>query len=338
MSENKNNKDNDNNDSIENSENIENIENPENPEHTESSDAVDAAENTETEVVESAEIAEIVEIAENAETVESIEIVEAVEEEKEEKAEKTEEPAGDGVPGVPPEKVGRAPFDFKNSIFGTAVILAIITVVIVFAISLLNSVTKPVIEQRLFEEKIAAIERLFGSGVESLDLEGFEDMFLDFDAPVTGVYLILDDSRLGDDKTAGYCVLVAPKGFTDSIVMLVAVTPNLTVKDTLILSMNETAGYGTRLDGESDFWFREQFWNKSRNIRDVRTAPNPGENSIQIIAGATVSSKAFLRGVNAALDIIYEIDAQLRAEAANEPESENGDIDKIDEEEENPDA
>jgi electron transport complex protein RnfG len=201
----------------------------------------------------------------------------------------------------------RSPINFKDSIFGTAAILAIIAVVTVFAISLLNEVTSPIIEQRLREEKASAIEWLFGSHIEFSELTEFEDLYLNYGTPVLGVFLVVDDQKIGDDKTAGYCVMVAPKGFTDSIIMLVAVNPNVTVKDTLILSMSETVGYGTRIESDGDGWFRDQFKNKSRNITDVRTEPAPDENAVQIVIGATVTSRAFLKGVNAALDIVDEI-------------------------------
>ena len=206
-------------------------------------------------------------------------------------------------PESPPKKSGR----FKDSVFGTAVILGIISVVTVVAISLMNSATAPVIEKKLAEEKAEAVTRLFGADAKALPLTGFEDIYQNFAAPVTEVLIVREDNGIGGEKTSGYCVTVTPKGFTDSIVMLVAINTDVTVQNTLILSMKETAGYGTKLDSEGDSWFREQFKKKARNIAELRIEPAPGENAVQIIAGATVSSKAFVRGVNAALEIVSEI-------------------------------
>jgi len=208
---------------------------------------------------------------------------------------------------------------FKDSVFGTAAILTVITVIMVFALSLLHSFTAPVIEQRLHDEKEAAVAELFGAGVDYEALTGFEEIYSDFDAPVLEVLLVSDEHRPGYDKTAGYCVMVAPKGFADKIIMLVAVNPNVTVKGTLILSMSETAGYGTKINsGGGGGWFREQFKNKTRAINDIRIEPASDENAIQIIAGATVSSRAFLKGVNAALDVAAEIRELMRAAQAEE--------------------
>ena len=293
--------------------NIENIENAENIENTENAEPV-----------------EIVELTDIIEPVEDIEFDEPDEpEEPDDFDELDDVPAGE-------EKPKGA---FKNSIFGTSVIMGFITVITVFAISLLNSVTAPAIEQRLHGEKEAAIIWLFGLGVEFEALEGFEDIYLDYDAPVTEVFLVRDEKKLGPDKTAGYCVTVAPKGFTDDIIILVAVNPNITVKDTLILSMSETAGYGTKIDSEGDGWFREQFKNKTRGINDTRIEPATDENAVQIIIGATVTSRAFLRGVNAALEVAAEIREQIRAAPPaeiidlDEPEiiEENEEVEKAEE-------
>jgi Na+-translocating ferredoxin:NAD+ oxidoreductase RnfG subunit len=59
--------------------------------------------------------------------------------------------------------------------------------------------------------------------------------------------------------------------------------------------MSETAGIGTKIN-ENDF--REQFKDRAGNIN---------VNSVDMIAGATISAKAFLNGVNAALAAVHDI-------------------------------
>ena len=205
---------------------------------------------------------------------------------------------------------------FKDSVLGTAVILGIISVITVFAISLLNLFTSPVIEKKLTDEKNESIKNFFG---EEIYYEPFTG--LEMPSPATEAIVVYDN--LSDD-IAGYCVTVEPKGFGGKIIMLVAVNPNITVKDTQILSMSETAGYGTRVNDEN--WFSEQFIYRTQNIKDIRTAPASGENAVQVIAGATVSSKAFLNGVNTALDVAGIISGQQITEEQEESEElpENG--------------
>ena len=199
---------------------------------------------------------------------------------------------------------------FKNSILGTSLILGIICAAAVFAIALVNAISSPAVEKRLSDETDEAVKSLFGYDIHTEFVDGFE-----LSAPVTEVIAVYNNTS---EDLAGYCVMVEPQGFAGEIITLVAVNPDVTVKDMKILSMHETAGYGTRLNDEK--WFHDQFISKSVNITDKRTEPLPGENSIQIIAGATVSSKAFLNGINAALETVNAIKEQLAQTSTAEPD------------------
>ena len=66
----------------------------------------------------------------------------------------------------------------------------------------------------------------------------------------------------------------------------------------------------------------------------MRNAPAPDENAVQVMIGATVSSRAFLRGVNAALAVMNKIGVQP---SPTEPERTYITEDEDAEEEENPD-
>ena len=260
----------------------------------------ETAENTEP--AESAEPIEFAESVESAEPAEPAEPVESAEPESE----------------IKPVKKVR----FKDSVPGTAVILGIVAMVTVFAIAFMNSITAPLIEEKLAGEKAAAIAQLFGAGAKAVVLTGFEDIYLNFPAPITEVLTVFESDGIGGEKITGYCVTVSPKGFTDDIIMIVAVNADITVQNTLILSMKETAGYGSKIDSGSDSWFREQFKKKKRSIEELQVEPSPDENAVQIIAGATVTSRAFVRGVNAALDVVGEI-AGRQKNAAEKTENEN---------------
>ena len=270
-------------------------------------------------------IEENTEEIENAEVeIAEVEIVEVTEPEPEAEPVIEIEPEEDiDEPAEPVEiEVKNKKSSFRHSIFGSAVILGIISVVTVLAISVLNLLTSPVIEKKLTDEKNESIKNFFGGEVYSEILTGFE-----IPAPATEAMAVYDNLT---KELAGYCVTVEPKGFGGKIIMLVAVNPNITVRDTQILSMSETAGYGSRINSEKENWFREQFIYRTQDIKDIRNAPQPGENSIQIIAGATVSSKAFLNGVNAALDVAGTISGQIitelpedEAEAYETEEEEN---------------
>jgi len=196
---------------------------------------------------------------------------------------------------------------FKDSILGITAILGIICVVTALVLALMNSATAPVIDQKFADEKQKAVAELFGGGIE------IEYADFDFAAPVREAAVIRDKSS---QKLTGYCVTVAPQGIAGQIVMLVAVNPDITVKGTKIISMSETSGIGTKI--ESEEWFGSQFKYKEKDIKDSKTEPPGGDNAIKTIAGATVSSKAFLSGVNAALDIADKISRQTAVTAESQ--------------------
>jgi len=203
---------------------------------------------------------------------------------------------------------------FRESILGSAALLGAITLVMGLVLALVNSLTAPEIAKRLREEKEESIKGFFGGEVE------FEYVELDFAAPVRdAVYVRSATSK----RLAGYCVTVAPRGFSGDIVMLVAVNANITVRGVKILEMSESAGIGTKI--ESEDWFAEQFRFKSRDIAVVSPYGRPGDNAIDTVAGATKSSKAFLAGVNAALEAAHRIrtaEAPTTTEETEEPEEE----------------
>lgn len=103
----------------------------------------------------------------------------------------------------------------------------------------------------------------------------------------------------------GFCVKVAPMGFDGTIEMLVGVDAQGKVTKVHIVNMAES-GAGA-LVGEEEFL--NSFSAKSAPITAVRR--DAGENQINAVAGATVSSKAVTAGVNAALNA-----AELIKEAA----------------------
>lgn len=187
---------------------------------------------------------------------------------------------------------------FKESVFGTAAILGMITLCVGLVLAALNFLTAPVIEKRLHDDMEDSITGFFGGGFE------YEYIDFEFAAPAAQAVYVRDASS---KKLAGYCVKVVPRGFSGDIVMLVAVNSNITVKNVKILEMSETAGIGTKI--ESEAWFAEQFKFKSRNITEARP-PKPGDNTIDTVSGATKSSRAFLEGVNAALEAANEIKNQ----------------------------
>ena len=116
---------------------------------------------------------------------------------------------------------------------------------------------------------------------------------------VKALYVLKD----ADEKVHGYCVSVQPMGFKDYIKMLVAINPDLTVKGVEIVSMSETSGIGTKAAEPS---FLGQF--KNLNENDVK-------RDVDVISGATKTSKPVIDAVSAALNEVTEAYAFVGGEA-----------------------
>ena len=167
-----------------------------------------------------------------------------------------------------------------------AVILFAFAAVVAIALGLVNMITKDRIAA-FAEEKTAAsmqavlpaedYKKLENSGADKIDL-------------VKEVY------EAGDK---GWVVMVTPSGFGGEINMAVGVDKSGKVTGVSIISMSETSGLGANASRES---FRSQYVGKSGSV-----ALKKQGGEIDALTGATVTSTAVTRGVNAALQAAAEL-------------------------------
>jgi len=170
----------------------------------------------------------------------------------------------------------------KGYIARLTLTLFAITAVVALLLSLVNAVTKDTIAQKEQEKLDAALAEVMpGEGITYTSV-------LEQDGQV--VYEALS----GGDKL-GWCVQVAPNGYGGAITLVVGVDPELKVTGVSIVSHSETSGMGSKAD---DPQWLSQFVGKSGEIT-VKT----GENKIDAVSGATVTSRAITKGVNAALEL-----------------------------------
>ncbi len=175
-----------------------------------------------------------------------------------------------------------------NEFFSLSITLFLIAGIMAILVAVVNNITEPVISE-LNEKKIqSALTEVLPKA------KGFTDIYTDdLGEIVTGAWQSKND--------VGICIKVSPKGYGGEIETIVAINQNGEVVNTKIVSMSETSGIGTKITAES---FLSQFIGKTVNI----TTNDPSsDNTVQIISGATKSSRAFLNGVNAALDAASKI-------------------------------
>lgn len=160
--------------------------------------------------------------------------------------------------------------------------LLAITAVVAAALAGVNGITAPRIAQISEEKTQAAIEQVLPGGGTKLE------SFADETGLVEAVYA----------SETGYAIQVAPNGFGGEISMMVGVDKEGNVLNIAIISQTETAGLGSVIAagtsaGEA---FRSQFTGKSGTLAVTKDG-----GTVDAVTSATITSRAVVNGVNAAL-------------------------------------
>ena len=170
----------------------------------------------------------------------------------------------------------------------TATLLAICAVV-ALALAGVNTITKDKIATNKAAKTTAALQQVL-PGVTDVT----EVSFTDATGTVKKVY----------KGGSGHAVEVAPLGFGGAITMMVGVSQDGQVLGISIISHAETPGLGAVAAANTDkgVAFRDQFAGLMSGI-----TIGDGENQIDALAGATISSQAIVDGVNAALECVKNL-------------------------------
>ena len=170
-----------------------------------------------------------------------------------------------------------------------ALTLLAITAVVAAALSVVNGVTAPIIEDLNAQKTQAAIEKVLPGGGEMVDA------YTDETGLVRAVYA----------SEAGYAVQVAPSGFDGEILMMVGVDKNGNVLGIDIISHTETAGLGAvaAADSARGDAFRSQFIGQSAGL-----SVDKDGGQIDALTSATITSRAVVTGVNAAVECAKNMD------------------------------
>ncbi|MDZ7262446.1 MAG: RnfABCDGE type electron transport complex subunit G [candidate division KSB1 bacterium] len=179
-----------------------------------------------------------------------------------------------------------------NYIVKLAAILTVVTSVSGAALSLVNRITKPRIEQqqRLVTER-ALTEALPQANKEAI-------------IPVkTGDQVLYYKGFASADTTqlVGYAFLAVGKGYSSDIITMVGVDTNGIIQGIKIISQIETPGLGSKIEeiryGEETSWFQKQFIGRSGK----ELAVDKDGGTIISVTGATISSRAVTNSIKKAL-------------------------------------
>lgn len=161
--------------------------------------------------------------------------------------------------------------------------LFIITATVAILLSLVNMVTKPIIDDLAEQKRVAALSKVMpGAEFEPVSQlpEGIDG-------------LVSMTRATKDGSPAGCCVQITSNGFGGALELMVGVDNNGAITGVTILSHAET------LNTNRHGWLLEQYPGRSGEILVSKTAADA--THIQAISGATVTSNGVTRGVNNAL-------------------------------------
>ena len=113
-------------------------------------------------------------------------------------------------------------------------------------------------------------------------------------------------------EPVGYAIKVSVGGFGGPLQLMVGFTPDGTVYNTSVISHAETPGLGAKLTDEN-IAPRQQVKGKNPATNDLSVKKDGGE--IDAITASTITSRAFLKGVNAAYEVFQNNCATPKTES-----------------------
>ncbi len=185
-----------------------------------------------------------------------------------------------------------------SEIITPTLVLSVICIVVTLALSSTNKLTKGHIDAITQENKKNAMTAL----VDADDFPAVTDTFTLNGKNVEISYNL----AVKDEETIAYIFTLNETGFGGKISVMTAVSPDLTVLAVNFLDVSsETTGYGQDLTKKE---FYTQFNGLKENITVVRDGSGTSEqNEVNVISGATISTKAAAKAVNNSIECAKQI-------------------------------
>lgn len=170
-----------------------------------------------------------------------------------------------------------------NRVFKPIVVLCVICVVITGALAATNAATSKVIaEAKAAAEKAARSELL-------PEADDFKE--------VTGVSVENVTAVFEATNGTGYVITSTSKGYGGTMTVMVAFTPDSTIKQIKVTEQGETQGIGSKVANTPSYWERYQGQSADGQLKITKDGGTiDGEN------GATISSRALAKAVSSAIE------------------------------------
>lgn len=190
-----------------------------------------------------------------------------------------------------------------KSAIKNVVTLTLITLVAGFLLGLVYEVTKEPIATAQENAKKAAYNKVFeeASAFEevSVDLAGADAIVLESGINGVSVNEVVSAKDASGNQLGYIITTTSHEGYGGDIEISVGITNEKEVLGVEILEISETAGLGMKANTDE---FKGQFKNKSVSKFDYTKSGATQDFEIDAISGATITTKAFVNAVNAALN------------------------------------
>lgn len=184
-----------------------------------------------------------------------------------------------------------------KEIIKLGVILLIITSVAALILGFTNDLTQGIIQERALEETRAALTALLP------DAEDFS--ILDEEEMLSRRNVLEIYEGIANGGVIGYTVRVNPQGYDGRIQMLVGISSEGRITGAKVVEHTETPGLGSKI---ADAAFINQFIDRPTEAEFIATkGGETGDQYIDAISGATISSEAAVEGVNSARSLFEEL-------------------------------
>ena len=194
-------------------------------------------------------------------------------------------------------KASKEPFRIPKPVIALTLIAALAGV----ALSGVFSMTKDTIEEQKAIAERASYNEVCPGTDQFVTSEAAKARLEELDGANWGTEYgstRINEAFIGKDASGnitGYALSVSSKGFGGDVTMALGLTPDGAVNKISFTELNETAGLGMRANEDS---FKDQFAGKTGSV-------TYGEDGIEAMSGATVTSTAVKNAVNAGLNF-YE--------------------------------
>jgi electron transport complex protein RnfG len=162
-----------------------------------------------------------------------------------------------------------------------------------WAISYVNGITYPLIEQQMRDNKLNSFQEVY-AGAEKVEDESSQYLKANTDPLITEVDVVYQN-----EQKVGVIYLVEPSGYNGKIQIMAGFNiADKKITAIKVLSQSETVGFGAEAQ-KPFFWERFKEKTAEKSLEIVKSEP-VGEHQILALTSATITSKAVAGGVNAA--------------------------------------